>query len=117
MQTDRAQAALATTRATQPAPASSSTLPDPVSVPTLTKKRKREGRPDNEIDALFDATLGKKNKKGALPSAVAIADVISATTTPAERTTEAGLDEVLGAIRLAPKDEKERKKKKKARTK
>jgi nucleolar protein 9 len=73
------------------------------------KKRKRD-KADNEIDALFNASFHKRVKKGALqrevkvPSATeGFADEHAATLHPVK---DKVLDDVLGAIRAAPKDEK-----------
>ena len=80
------------------------------------KKRKRKARPEDEIDALFNAKLGKKTKKAALsettltldsPSEVVVVKDI------ASRKEDKGLEQVLGAIRLAPKDHGYSKKKNK----
>lgn len=65
-------------------------------------KRKRS---EHEIDTLFDSALGKKTKKGALAAGTA-EDQTSVR--PAER----GLEDVLGAIRAAPKSEENFRRKK-----
>ena len=75
--------------------------------PKPPSKRKRKGGDD--IDELFDSALGKKQKRGALPPAR------EERTVPAN-SNAAGLEGILGAIKDAPKGEKDRKhKKKKAR--
>ncbi|KAJ7590769.1 armadillo-type protein [Mycena floridula] len=56
------------------------------------KKRKRKADAHNEIDDLFDVALGKKAKKGSLPSDASASK--SAVNQP--------VDVVLGAIRAAP---------------
>ncbi|TBU50501.1 ARM repeat-containing protein [Dichomitus squalens] len=96
-------------------------------------KRKAKGsRPQDEIDALFDATLGKKVKKAELASVDKIKgkeDVESKSkskTKDGEKKSKKRKDEeegaaadkdlsdVLGAIRSAPKDDKGPKKRKRA---
>jgi nucleolar protein 9 len=71
------------------------------------KKRKRKVRPEDEIDALFNSKLGKRTKKAALsgttspfnrPSEVLLVDGVAA------RKEDKELEQVLGAIRLAPKE-------------
>ncbi|KAF8875333.1 armadillo-type protein [Gymnopilus junonius] len=69
--------------------------------PGVAVNRKRKSRPDNEIDALFDEKLGKRVKKATL------ADIQSthtdiATNLKDSKTGDKELDQVLGAIRLAP---------------
>ena len=75
--------------------------------PKLSPKRKRKDGDD--IDQLFDSTLGKKQKRSALPPAreeLAISANHDAT----------GLESILGAIKNAPKGDKDiKRKKKKAR--
>jgi len=71
--------------------------------PKLSSKRKRKGGDD--IDKLFDSTLGKKQKRSALPPA----REESAASTNHNAT---GLESVLGAIRNAPKGDNDRKHKK-----
>lgn len=71
------------------------------------KRKRKEG---NDIDQLFDSALGKKQKRGALPTARGE----PATVTNSDEVS--GLESVLGAIKDAPKGDKDRKhKKKKAR--
>jgi len=71
--------------------------------PKTSSKRKREG---DDIDRLFDSALGNKQKRSALPG-------------PAEEREEftnpdvTGLESILGAIKDAPKGDKDRKHKKK----
>ena len=72
--------------------------------PKLSSKRKRKGKDD--IDKLFDYTLGKKQKRSALPPA----REESAISTNHNAT---GLESVLGAIKNAPKGDSDRKHKKK----
>jgi nucleolar protein 9 len=68
-------------------------------------KRKRDTLPDNEIDALFDASLGKKIKKGILESEQAVKGIAEHITT-SSRVKDKELNDVLVAIRAAPKDGK-----------
>lgn len=69
------------------------------------KRKKREG---DDIDELFESALGNKRKRSALPP-VQEEHIISANS-------DAGLETILGAIKDAPKGDKDRnRKKKKAR--
>ena len=70
----------------------------------FSSKRKRKGGDD--IDELFDSALGKKQKRGALPPA-------REERTVGTNSDAAGLEGILGAIKDAPKGEKDRKHKKK----
>lgn len=72
--------------------------------PKLSSKRKRKG--EDDIDKLFDSTLGKKQKRSALPPALEESAV------PATHNA-IGLESVLGAIKNAPKGDSDRKHKKK----
>jgi len=72
--------------------------------PKLPFKRKR--KEGDDIDKLFDSALGKKQKRCALPPAQEERTV----STNSEAT---GLERILGAIKDAPKGDKERKHKKK----
>ena len=84
--------------------------------PLSDKKRKRKARPEDEIDALFNEKLGKRIKKAALTEttstledpleALVVKDVVT-------RKEDKELEQVLGAIRLAPKDHGYSKKKQK----
>lgn len=83
-------------------------LQDPVIEITTQKptKRKRNVRPDDEIDDLFNVTLGKKTKKAALTSE-GVASEVKALKDNEVSTVDVdkGLQDVLGAIRTAPKDD------------
>ncbi|KAI0829359.1 ARM repeat-containing protein [Trametes gibbosa] len=111
--------------------------------PKLDKSQQRRGKgqPQDEIDALFDATLGKKIKKAELASAAQVPERVS-TEEKAKRHSGEGreksekgkgkskkrkerdegegtvedrdLKDVLGAIRAAPKEDKGPKKKRRA---
>lgn len=73
------------------------------------RKRKRETRPETEIDALFNASLGKRIKKGVLEPEQAPSTVKGITgehLAISHSVKDTALDDVLGAIRAAPKDEK-----------
>ena len=95
-------------------------------------KGKRRAQPQDEIDAVFDATLGKKVKKAEL---AAPDEDVSAKTKSKDKDRDtdsrksekkkgkrkrdgeegganAGLEDVLGAIRAAPKEDKGQKKRK-----
>ncbi|TFK35011.1 armadillo-type protein [Crucibulum laeve] len=81
-----------------------------------TSKRKRKTRPDDEIEALFDATLGNKIKKAALaadhvPPAAMEPPPPKTKSSKKKRTEDKELDAVLGAIRAAPKSEEKHGKK------
>ena len=81
--------------------------PQAEATPKLSSKRKRKGGDD--IDMLFDSTLGKKQKRSALPPA-------QEERTVSPNSDAVGLEGILGAIKDAPKGEKDRKhKRKKAR--
>ena len=83
------------------------------------KNRKRKPRPEDEIDALFnDAKLGKRIKKAALSEDTSMLDsdpskVLAVESDFAMREADKELEQVLGAIRLAPKDDGHSKKKRK----
>lgn len=83
-------------------PSSNTISPGSITLEEKSKKRKRGAALDNEIDALFDASLGKRIKRGALdtedaPTAHKASNILSI----AKR--DKGLSDVLGAIRAAPK--------------
>lgn len=94
---------------------------DPSSAePQLGNKTKRKARPDNEIDQLFEEKLGKKVKRAELKTEAPM-KAPEAEGDRQEKTkrrkiggTDKGLEDVLGAIKAAPKDEKRHHKKKKA---
>lgn len=77
------------------------------------KKRKRK---EDEIDALFNASLGNKVKKAALGSEVDSflpqASVSEEDKSAGRFRTDKGLQDVLGTLKDAPKGEKRRKKRK-----
>jgi len=64
----------------------------------LTDARKRKSRPEDEIDALFNDKLGKRIKKAALVDDIQ-AEPPSVKSTKVE---DQGLEQILGAIRVAP---------------
>ncbi|KAI5122146.1 hypothetical protein M0805_000793 [Coniferiporia weirii] len=75
------------------------------------KKRKRADKPEDEIDALFTSALGKKQKKGNLPAQLSADDGVAESDPVPEKkskgkglTVDRDLDNVLGAIRSAPKE-------------
>ena len=83
-----------------------------------TEKRKRKHRPEDEIDELFDNTLGKKIKRAGLADEEPVkAKSTEKKKTKAEDIQDKGLKDVLGAIQSAPKgdDRGHSKKKKRAR--
>lgn len=94
------------------APPPAEAAPTPACEEKSKKKRKRDTVPDNEIDALFAASLGKKTKRTAL-NAAELPSSVDADKPPVAKG-DKGLDDVLGAIRAAPKadsDSANRKKK------
>ena len=76
--------------------------------PASDKNRKRKSRPEDEIDAVFNAKLGKKIKKAALSEVLDDPSKV-----PVAREKDKDLEQVLSAIRLAPKDDRQSKKKQK----
>ncbi|KAG6896751.1 hypothetical protein C0992_006326 [Termitomyces sp. T32_za158] len=110
MQADRKRAQEATKNLSAP----SDSFPDPggahIDVTKKSAKRKRHGQGEDEIDAVFNASLGKRMKKAALNQSV-----------PREPEkmnvnkggSNDGLQTVLGAIKSAPKDERGNKKRNK----
>ena len=77
------------------------------------KKRKR--KPENEIDELFDAALGKKIRKAALAT-IPVSEEKEGVVVKEKEVNEEedkSLKAVLGAIRSAPKGEEKHKKKRK----
>jgi len=75
----------------------------------LADARKRKSRPEDEIDALFSEKLGKRIKKAALVDDIQ-------TEPPSVKSTKVkdqGLEQILGAIRLAPANTGHVKKKRK----
>ena len=76
------------------------------SAETTPKRKRKDG---DDIDRLFDSTLGKKQKRGALPPA-------REELTISANHDAIGLESILGAIKNAPKGDKDiKRKKKKAR--
>ena len=79
------------------------------------KKRKR--KPENEIDELFDAALGKKIRKAALATIPVSEEKEGVVVVKGEKEVkeeeDKSLKAVLGAIRSAPKGEEKHKKKRK----
>ncbi|KAF5388249.1 hypothetical protein D9615_000027 [Tricholomella constricta] len=105
MQADRKRAQ---EQANKPPPAPAPTSTATPTSPQKSAKRKRHTQPEDEIDAVFNASLGKRIKKAAL------GDIAGA---PAPRNAEEkvlkkesrtadGLQAVLGAIKHAPNDKK-----------
>lgn len=97
----QSKAAQASKTAPPPSPAApppAEAAPTPAGEEKPKKKRKRDAVPDNEIDALFAASLGKKTKRTALDAAE-----LPSSDKPPVATGDKGLDDVLGAIRAAPK--------------
>ena len=81
--------------------------------PQLTAKRKRHV--DDDIDVVFKASLGKRVKKGSLRPDITFHATRLMSSNPTdrrepERSTDRNLQDVLGAIRGAPTDNKRRRK-------
>lgn len=79
--------------------------------PQYPVKRKRHARVDDDIDALFNASFGKKVKKAALGPELGSTPITSKSGQDqgmgmSESNQDLGLARVFGAIRTAPKDEK-----------
>jgi nucleolar protein 9 len=68
-------------------------------------KRKREPRPENEIDVLFNQSLGKKAKTAIVNPERTLKGFASDDTATSHLVTDQGLNDVFVAIRAAPKDE------------
>ncbi|GBE79200.1 Nucleolar protein [Sparassis crispa] len=82
-------------------------------------KRKRKARPEDEIDALFDAALGKKVKKGRLGPTGSVpaqgqGGEVEQKREGQKEQVDKVLKDVLGAIKAAPKEEKGHSRKKRA---
>ncbi|KAJ7725102.1 armadillo-type protein [Mycena metata] len=93
MQTERSRPAESTAVAVSAPPA-----------PAENKKGKRKREGGDEIDALFGAALGKKVRKAALvePAPAKAQPEPKAKSLPSPASEDAGLADVLGAIRAAP---------------
>ena len=72
------------------------------------ESRKRKSRPENEIDALFNEKLGKRIKKAAL-SDIKTASAVAEAPSFKKGKSDKDLDQVLGAIRLAPANDGKKK--------
>ncbi|KAF8075978.1 armadillo-type protein [Lyophyllum atratum] len=109
MQADRKRA-LDKAQEAPPAP-----IPTPADshIPHKSSKRKRHTQPEDEIDVVFNASLGKRIKKAALGGVVSdIPRTPGEKISKTEPDTADGLQAVLGAIKHAPKDEKSHEKRK-----
>jgi nucleolar protein 9 len=114
----QSQYKLASSQAIKPIPTEASYVTAVPLAPPIDKPQKRKrNTTDNEIDALFHASLGRKIKKGVLeaePKASSAVDGFQdGHTTASLPVDDRGLIDVLEAIRVAPKDEKGGKRKKK----
>jgi nucleolar protein 9 len=92
------------------------TIETPVEPTPSDKNRKRKVRPEDEIDALFNAKLGKRIKKAALSETTSLPDDPSKVIAVKDVVVKKGdkeLEQVLGAIRLAPNSDGKSKKKQK----
>ena len=72
------------------------------------ESRKRKSRPENEIDALFNEKSGKRIKKAA-PSDIKTASAVAEAPSFKKGKSDKDLDQVLGAIRLAPANDGKKK--------
>lgn len=99
------------------APTPSQARPIPVSTPkklseqhsTVTSPKhssKRKRKAGDDIDKLFDSALGKRQKRSALPQVLGEPNVLPCSDAPE-------LEGILGAIKAAPKVDKDGKHKKK----
>ncbi|KAG6833595.1 hypothetical protein H0H87_004222 [Tephrocybe sp. NHM501043] len=109
MQADRKRAQDAPTKAIPAALAPTpsidfDTTPQPA-------KRKRHGYADDEIDAVFNASLGKRMKKAALGDIALVPTLPSKEEVSRKGQAPDTLQAVLGAIQSAPKDDKGHRKK------
>ena len=86
------------------APTKSSEQPSAEVAPNLSSKRKR--KEGDDIDKLFDSALGKKQKRSALSPA-------REGHTASTNSDAAGLESIFGAIKDAPRGDKDRKHKRK----
>lgn len=105
-------------QALKSAPAPSTTTkpsmePAPTSDENSKKKRKRGSAPGNEIDALFDTSLGKKLKRAALNPGDLSAT--NKTDEPLPTKDDKGLVDIISAIRAAPKGDSSSSRKKKSK--
>ncbi|KAG6885129.1 hypothetical protein C0993_005707 [Termitomyces sp. T159_Od127] len=102
MQVDRKRAQEATNKSS----ALSDSVPDPgphLDVVRQSAKRKRHVQSEDEIDAVFNASLGKRIKKAALSQSISREPEKMNVN---QRGETDGLQTVLGAIKSAPKDER-----------
>ncbi|CAA7270741.1 unnamed protein product [Cyclocybe aegerita] len=74
------------------------------------KKRKRKSRPRDEIDELFSSALGKRSKKAALADVPLTRAAITKPSKSKDEPTDNSLEQVIGAIRSAPKSDFHQKK-------
>jgi nucleolar protein 9 len=78
----------------------------PTSSEATDDRKKRKKRPEDDIDALFDERLGKKVKKHAVAVAPSLSGVTSGKLErDATRNEDKDLEQVLGAIKSAPKSD------------
>jgi nucleolar protein 9 len=75
--------------------------------PSSKKSKKRRSRPEDEIDAVFNSSLGAKVKR------TAVNVTSSSDKSIVEKSVDQGLQDVLGAIRAAPSDDSGRGKRQK----
>ena len=119
MQAERKRAALAAP-ASEPVQPKSGLACDDSSSPNGRRKRRRMPPPEDEIDAVFHATLGTKIKKGVLAVGATSTRDLHQTGMINDRRLDSatglskdrGLQDVLTAIRIAPRGEKAGKKRK-----
>lgn len=95
----------------KPAPTEASSVTAvPFALPVDKPQKRKRNTTDNEIDALFRASLGGKIKKGVLEpepkTSSAVEGFQGGHPTASLPVEDKRLIDVLGAIRVAPKDEK-----------
>jgi nucleolar protein 9 len=117
-QKQQSQGTNVTTKKVPVAMSVSSEIGKPPPLQTAAAKRRHSEKPEDEIDAVFNAGLGKKPRTAALRADDKMDDtpeIPQAVTKPlkGERNPDKELQGVLGAIRLVPKDVKGSRKKRK----
>jgi len=113
MQADRKRALDQAQKAPPTPVRTPATAPGDSHIPQKSSKRKRHAQPEDEIDVVFNASLGKRIKKAALGDVASdIPRTIGEKILKKRSGTADGLQAVLGAIKHAPKDEKSHEKRK-----
>jgi nucleolar protein 9 len=103
----QSQYKLTSSQAIKPTPTEASYVTAvPLAPPVDRPQKRKRNTTDDEIDALFHASLGRKIKKGVLEPEPKTSSAIDGFHTASLPVEDKGLIDVLGAIRVAPKDEK-----------